>query len=91
MLRTIPKIRGKRGPAKDGKKPEKLDVVSSLMRQLFPGCPFMTVLWHPVKKEKRYLAELVTNCEVGEVVTLLRDTAEELERTGKLQAPRGNA
>lgn len=91
MLPTIPKIRGKRGPAKAGRKPEKLDAVSSLMRQLFPGCPFMTVLWRPDKKGRRYLAELVTNCDVEEVVILLRDTAEELERGGNLLGRSGNA
>lgn len=96
-MESIPRIA--KEPSETGKPeslrraPEKLDPVSTLVKELFPGSRFLVVVWTPSKPGKA-AAEMITNSDLDEVAGLLRVTAGEMEETSrlkKLNVSRGHA
>ena len=85
---TIP--RTARPPSRDAKAkaplriPEELDPVSDLIKTVYPGCPFMVVVWTPKRHEKT-VVEMITNCDLDKVAGVLRETAAHMEQTSDLE------
>jgi hypothetical protein len=70
-----------------------MERVSDFIRKLYPGRPFMVVMWSPPGHGKT-IVEMVTNCDLDKVAGVLRETAGQMKETSdldKLPQVRGNA
>jgi hypothetical protein len=73
--------------------PDKLDPVSALLKKLFPGKPFMVVVWSPSRRDRSFV-EMITNCDLDETAELLKDCIGHMQKSSDLNksVPRvGNA
>lgn len=70
--------------------PDKLRPVSALLKKLFPGRPFMVVVWSPSRRGSSFV-EMITNCDLDETAELLKDCVGHMEKSSELNksVPRG--
>ena len=63
--------------------PDKLDPVSALLKKLFPGRPFMVVVWSLSRGDSSFV-EMITNCDLDETAELLKDCIDHMEKSTEL-------
>jgi hypothetical protein len=71
--------------------PDDLDPVSEKIKELYPGRQFLVAVWD--RGKEKTIVNMITNCDLNEVVGVLRQTAAEMQDTadvGKLP-PEGEA
>jgi len=73
--------------------PEKMDPVNNLIKQIFPGRPFMVIVWEPNGKNRSFV-QMHTNCDLDECSSLLKDSATHIDENLDMVNPvnrHGNA
>jgi hypothetical protein len=58
--------------------PEKMDPVNNLIKEIFPGRPFMVIVWEPNGADRSFV-QMHTNCDLEECSSLLKDSALHIE------------
>lgn len=66
------------------REPEKMDPVNDLIKQLFPGRPFMVLVWEPNGRDRSFV-QMHTNCDLDECSSLLKDSALHIDQNIQLE------
>src|SRR6266481_2501845 len=64
--------------------PDKLDPVGKLVRGIFPGAPYVVLVWNEERDGKRFV-EMITNCEVSEAAERMRECVKEFDDASTLR------
>ena len=64
--------------------PDKLDPVGKMVRRIFPGAPYVVLVWNQ-ELDGKVFVEMITNCEVHEAAERMKQCVKEFDAASDLR------